>query len=67
LFFESPNGEFSGIAMVASGRYQLLLHIIGGEKVLQSGRCLAVESLEFWLETLDREFLMDGIIGLDPF
>jgi hypothetical protein len=67
VFFESPNGAFSGIETVAVGRYKLVLHVIGGEKVLQSGRCLVVESLEFWFEALDREFLMDGIIGVDPF
>jgi hypothetical protein len=47
------------------GGHQLVLHAIGCEKVLQSGRCLIVESLEFLFETLDREFLMDVIIGLD--
>jgi hypothetical protein len=35
--------------------------------MLQSGRCLVVESLEFWFEALDSEFFMDVIIGLDPF
>jgi hypothetical protein len=49
------------------GRHQWVLHVIGGEKVLQIGRCLVVKSLEFWFESLDREFLMDVIIGLDPF
>jgi hypothetical protein len=47
------------------GRHQLALHVIGGEKVLQNGPCLVVESLEF--ETLDSEFLMDVIICFDPF
>jgi hypothetical protein len=49
------------------GRHQLILHIIGGEKMLQSGRCLVVESLEFWFETFGSDLLMDVIIGLDPF
>jgi hypothetical protein len=26
-----------------------------------------VESFIFWFKTLDSEFLMDGIIGFDPF
>jgi hypothetical protein len=39
------------------GRYQLAIHVIGGEKVLQSGRCLVVECLEFWFETLCSDFL----------
>jgi hypothetical protein len=45
---------------------QLAIHIIGGKKSLQSGGRLVVESLVFWFETLDSEFFMDGIIGLDP-
>jgi hypothetical protein len=67
MFFESSDGAFSGVAEIAVRRHQLVLYIIGGEKFLQSGRCLIVDSLEFWFETLDSEFLMDGIIGLDPF
>jgi hypothetical protein len=35
--------------------------------MLQSGRCLVVESLELWFKTFGSEFLMDVIIGLDPF
>jgi hypothetical protein len=60
-------GTLSGVASVTVGRYQLILHIIGGEKVLQSGRCLVVESLEFWCGLLGSEFLVDVIICFDPF
>jgi hypothetical protein len=67
VLFESSDGALSGVAEMAVGRHQLVFHIIGGEQKNQSGRCLVVESLEFWFETLDSEFLMDGIIGLDPF
>jgi hypothetical protein len=67
VIFKCADGAFSGVAAVAVGRQQLVLHVIGGEKVLQSSRCLVVESLEFWFETLDSELLMDVIIGLDPF
>jgi hypothetical protein len=67
VFFKSSDGSFSGVAAVTVGRDKLVLYIIGGEKVLQSGRCLVVESLEFWFETLGSEFLMDVIICLDPF
>jgi hypothetical protein len=67
VFFESSDGAFSSIAEMAVGRHQLVLHVICGEIILQSGRCLVVESLDFWFETLDREFLMDVITGLDPF
>jgi hypothetical protein len=61
VLFESSDGAFRGIAAMAVRRHQLVLNLIGGEKNLQSGRCLVVESLEFWFETLDSEFLMDGI------
>jgi hypothetical protein len=67
LFFESSDGAFSGIAAVAVGRHQLVLHVIGGEDILQSSRCLVVKSLEFWFKILDHELLMDVIMGLDPF
>jgi hypothetical protein len=48
-------------------RHQMVIYIIGGEKNLQGSRCLIVKSLEFWLETLDSELFMDGIICFDPF
>jgi hypothetical protein len=67
VLFECSDGAFSGVVAIAVRRHQLVFHIIGGEKSLQSGRCLVVESLEFWFETLDIEFLMDDIIGFDPF
>jgi hypothetical protein len=66
-FFKSSDGSFSGFAAVTVGRYQLVLPIIGSEKVLQSGRCLVVESLKFWFETFGSEFLVDVIICIDPF
>jgi hypothetical protein len=49
------------------GRDQLISDIIDGEEILQSGRCLVVESLELWFETFDCELLMDGVICFDPF
>jgi hypothetical protein len=67
VFFESPDGAFRGVAAMAVRRHKLVIYIIGGEKNLQSGRGLIVESLEFWLETFDSELLMDGIICFDPF
>jgi hypothetical protein len=67
VLFESTDGAFGGFAPMAVRRYQLVLYIIGGEKILQSGRCLVVESLEFLFETLDSEFMVDGIMCLDPF
>jgi hypothetical protein len=67
VFFKSSDGSFSGVAAGAVGRCQLIPHVGGGEKVLQSDRCLVVESLKFWFETLGSEFLMYVIICLDPF
>jgi hypothetical protein len=67
VFFESSDGAFRGVAAMAVRRHQLVLYIIGGKKNVQSGRCLVVESLEFWFEALDSEFLMDGIICFDLF
>jgi hypothetical protein len=67
VFFKSLDGSFRGVAAVTVGRDQLVRYIIGCEKVLQSGRCLVVESLKFWFETLGSEFLMDVIICFDPF
>jgi hypothetical protein len=65
VFFESSDGTFSGVAAMAVRRHQLVIDIIGGEKILQSGRRLVVESLELWFESLDSEFLMYGIICFD--
>jgi hypothetical protein len=45
----------------------MVLHVIGSEKVFQSGRCFIVKSLKFWFETLGSEFLMNVIICLDSF
>jgi hypothetical protein len=67
MFLKSSDDVFSGIVAVSVGRHQLILHVIGGEKMLQSGRCLVVESLAFWFEALGCEFLMDVILGLDLF
>jgi hypothetical protein len=66
-FFEGPDGAFRGVALMAARWHQLVSDIIEGEESLQSGGCLVVESLELWLETLDNELLMDGIICFDPF
>jgi hypothetical protein len=47
VFFESSDGALSGILEMAVGRHQLVLHVIGGEQILQSGGRLVVKSLEF--------------------
>jgi hypothetical protein len=67
VLFKSSDGSFSGVAAVTVGRYQLVFHIIGGEKVLQSRRRLVFESLEFWFESLGNVLLVDVIICFDPF
>jgi hypothetical protein len=67
VFFESLDGAFSSIAAMTVGRHQLILYVIGGEEILQSGGRLVVESLDFLFENLGSEFLMDVIICFDPF
>jgi hypothetical protein len=62
VFFEGPDSAFRGVAAMAVRRYQLVRDIIDGEKILQSGGCLVVGSLEFWLETLNSEMLMDAVL-----
>jgi hypothetical protein len=62
VFFEGTDGAFRGVAEMSVRWHQLVSDIIDGEKILQNGRCLVVDSLEFWLEILDSELLMDGII-----
>jgi hypothetical protein len=66
VFFESPYGSLRGVAAMTVRREQLIIDVIGGEKNLQCGRCLVVESLKSGFESFDSEFLMDGIIGIDP-
>jgi hypothetical protein len=67
VFFKSSDGSFSGVAAVAVGSNQLVIHVIGCEKVFQTSRCFVVESLKFWFETFGIEFLMNVIICIDPF
>jgi hypothetical protein len=67
VLLEGPDGAFRGVALMTVRWNQLVSDIIDGEEILQSGGCLVVESLEFWLETLDSEILMNGVICFDPF
>jgi hypothetical protein len=62
VFFEGPDGEFRGVSAMSVRWHQLVSNIIDGEEILQSGGCLVVESLEFWLETLDSDLLMNGVV-----
>jgi hypothetical protein len=62
VFFEGPDGAFRGVAAMAVRRHQLAIDIIDGEENLQSYGCFVVESLDFWLETLDSELFVYGII-----
>jgi hypothetical protein len=67
VFIESSDGAFCGVASMTVRRNQLISDIIDSEEILQSGRCLVVESLELWFETFDCELLMDTVIYFDPF
>jgi hypothetical protein len=67
VFFKSSDSSFSGVAAVAVGGNQLVLHFIGSETVFLSGRCFVVKSLMFGFESFGSEFLMNMIICFDPF
>jgi hypothetical protein len=67
MFFESVNGPFSGVAPMAVGRNELILHIICCETTFQSRGGLDVQILKFGFETLGSEFLMNVIISFVPF
>jgi hypothetical protein len=67
VFFEGPDVAFCGVAEMAVRWHQLVSNVIDGEESVQSGGCLVVESLKFWLETLDSEFLMNGVVCFYPF
>jgi hypothetical protein len=49
------------------GWNKLVFHVIGSEKVFQSGGCFIVKGLKFGFETLGSEFLMDVVVCFDPF
>jgi hypothetical protein len=66
VLLESPDGAFGSVASMAMRWHQLVSDIMEGEEILQSGGCHIVECLELWLETLNCELLMDGIICFDP-
>jgi hypothetical protein len=67
VFLEIPDGAFRSIALMTVRRHQLISDIIDGEEIIQSCRCLVVESLELWFETFDFELFMDAVICFDPF
>jgi hypothetical protein len=62
VFFKSSDSSFSGIAAMTVGGDKLICHVIGSEKVFQSGGCFVVKGLKFGFETLGSELLMDVII-----
>jgi hypothetical protein len=61
------NGYFSGVAAMTVGWSELIFHVIGSEKVFQSGGCFVVKGLKFGFDTLGSEFLIDVVICFDPF
>jgi hypothetical protein len=67
VLFESSNGSLSGFLAMTVGGDKLIFHVIGSEKVFQSGGCFVVKGLKFGFETLGSEFLMDMVICFDPF
>jgi hypothetical protein len=67
VFFKKLNGSLSSVVEITVGRNKLIFHVIGTEKVFQSGGCFVVKGLKFGCETLGSEFLMDVVICFDPF
>jgi hypothetical protein len=67
VFLESPDGAFRGVSAMTVRWHQLVSDIIDGEEILQGGGCLVVKSFELWLETLDCELSMNGVICFDLF
>jgi hypothetical protein len=67
VFLNNSNGSFSGVAAMKVGRNMFILHVIGSEKVFQSGGCFVVKGLKFGFETLGCELLMDVVVCVDPF
>jgi hypothetical protein len=67
VFFKSSDSSLSGVVAMTVGGDKLIFHVIGSEKVFQSGGCFVVKGLKFGFETLGSEFLMDVIICFDPF
>jgi hypothetical protein len=45
---------------------KLVFHVIGSEKVFQSGGGFVVRGFKFGFETLGSEFLMDVVVCFDP-
>jgi hypothetical protein len=62
VFFKSSNGPFSDVAAMTVGGDKLIFHVIGSEKVFQSGGCFVVKGLKFGFEILGSELLMDVVI-----
>jgi hypothetical protein len=66
IILERTDGAFRSVASMEVGRNQLIIDILRGEEILQSGRRLVVESLELWFENFDRELFMDAAVCFDP-
>jgi hypothetical protein len=52
VFFESPDGAFDEIASMAVWRHQLVLHIIGGEKIFKAADASLSRVWSFGLKPL---------------
>jgi hypothetical protein len=67
VFFESSNGSLRDVSAMTVRGDKLIFHVIGSEKVFQSGGCFVVKGLKFGFETLGSEFLVDVVVCFDPF
>jgi hypothetical protein len=52
LFIESSDGTFSGIAAMEVGQHQLVIYVIGGEKIFKAADASLSRVWSFGLEPL---------------
>jgi hypothetical protein len=52
VFFECSDASFSGVASVKVGRYQLVLHVFGGEKFFKAADASLSRVWSFGLKPL---------------
>jgi hypothetical protein len=52
VLFESSDGAFSGIAAMAVRRHQLVIHVIGGEKIFKAADASLSRVWSFGLKPL---------------
>ena len=65
MIFEGLDGSFGSINTVLVWRYKLPLDVFAAQKICDGRRCLVVEDIELWLETLVFKVREDVVEGGD--